>query len=156
MHGFPETLQILWKNNVSSAAPLHAFHVGQPGQRENHGPTLGNPWKNRYPAIAILCRPQLRPRPVHGFPKTLEILRKFNDSQGRARLAAANSELVDLQCAVKFRGIPTENVISTHGSFASQRRQGSRSALVALAEKNVPAKIQYIAPARLLIGMFNC
>ena len=53
-----------------------------------------------------------------------------------------------------FEGFPTANVFSTHGSFASQRGQGSRAALVALVKGiNVPAKLQYIAPPELPLGM---
>ena len=118
--GFPRNLGNPWKIKVSSTAPVHEFHVGPPGQRENHPPTLRKPCKNSYSAIAIPCRPQFWPRPLHGFPKTFKILRKINDSQRRACLAAANSKLAYLQRAVKFRGIPAENVFSTHGSFASQ------------------------------------
>ena len=70
-------------------------------------------------------------------PKTFEFLRKFNDTQGRDRLAATNGKLANLQRAVKSRGIPTENVFSTRGGFASQRRQRSRAALVALAKKKI-------------------
>ena len=106
---------------------------------EKQLPTLGKPFENSYPAVAIPGRPRFWARPLQGFPKTLKILRKFHASQGRARLAAANSELVCLQRAIKFRGIPTENVFSTHGSFASQRRQRTWAVLVALAkEKSSP------------------
>ena len=134
LQGFRQTLKNLSKINDSSAAPVPDIHVERPGQCEKQPPTIENPWENSYPATVIPCRPQFWPRPLQGFPETLKILRKINDSQGRARLAAANSELARLKRAVKFRGNPTENVFSTHGSFASQRRQNSRAALVALAE----------------------
>ncbi len=134
LQGFRQTLENLSKINDSSAAPVPDIHVERPGQCEKQPPTIGNPWENSHPAIVIPCRPQFWPRPLQGFPKTFKILRKFNDSRGRARLAAANSELARLKRAVKFRGNPTENVFSTHGSFASQRRQNTRAALVALAE----------------------
>ena len=135
LQGFRQTLKNLSKINDSSAAPVPDIHVERPGQCEKQPPTVENPWENSYPATVIPCRPQFWPRPLQGFPKTFKILRKFNDSQGRARLAAANSELARLKRAVKFLGNPTENVFSTHGSFASQRRQNSRAALVALAKK---------------------
>ena len=134
LQGFRQTLKTLREINDSSAAPVPDIHVERPGQCEKQPPTIENPWENSYPAIVILCRPRSWPRPLHGFPKTFKILRKIKDSQGRTRLAAANSELARFKRAVKFRGNPTENVFSTHGSFASQRRQNSRAALVALAE----------------------
>ncbi len=134
LQGFQETLKTLGKINNSSAALVPEVHGERPGQWKKQPPTIENPWENSYPATVIPCRPQFWPRPLQGFPKTFKILRKFNDSRGRARLAAANSELARLKRAVKFRGNPTENVFSTHGSFASQRRQNSRAALVALAE----------------------
>ena len=134
LHGFRETFENLRKINNPSAVPVPEIHVERPGQWKKQPPTIENPWENSYPAIVIPCRPRSWPRPLHGFPKTFKILRDFNGSQGRTRLAAANSELARLKRAVKFRGNPTENVFSTHGSFASQRRQNSRAALVALAE----------------------
>ena len=71
-------------------------------------------------------------------------------------MAAANSKLTYLRRAVKIRGIPAENVFSTHGSFASQRRQGSRAALVVLVkDKSSPQKMQYNAPAELPLGMLH-
>ena len=141
LHGFRQTLENLRKINVSSAAPAPDLHVEWPDQWKKQPPTIENPWENSYPATVILCRPRFWLRPLHGFPKTFEIPRKINDSRGRARLPAANSELARLKRAVQFRGNPTENVFSTHGSFASQRRDGSRPALVALARKNLTAEL---------------
>ena len=132
--GFPPNLENPKENQrfQRSSCPRHSR--GTTCQCKKQPPTIENPWENSHPAIVIPCRPQFWPRPLQGFPKTFKILRKFNDSRGRARRAAANSELARLERAVKFRGNPTENVFSTHGSFASQRRQNSRAALMALAE----------------------
>ena len=134
LNGYRETFENLRKINNSSAALVPEVHVERRGQCKKHPRTIEHPRENDSAAIVIPCRPRFWPRPLQGFPKTFKILRKFNDSRGRARLAAANSELARLKRAVKFRGNPTENVFSTHGSFASQRRQNSRAALVALAE----------------------
>ena len=134
LHGYRQTLKNLREINDSSAAPVPNIHVERPGQCEKQPPTIENPWENSYPATVILCSPRFWPRPLHGFPKPFKILRKINDSRGRARLPAANSKLARLKRVVKFRGNPTENVFPTHGSFASQRRQNSRAALVALAK----------------------
>ena len=80
------------------------------------------------PAITILSYPSK----TYHFPKTFKTLRKISDSQRRACLAAANSKCADLQRAAKLRGIPAENVFSTHGSFAPQHKQRSRAALIQL------------------------
>ena len=136
---FPRNLRKPKGNQQFQHSFVPDVHGKRPGRSGKHVRNSENPWGNSYPAIVIPCRPRSWPRPLHGFPKTLKFLRKFNDSQRRARLAAAISKSVYLQRVVKFGGIPRENVFFTHGSFASQRRQVSRPALVALAkEKTSP------------------
>ena len=51
VHGFPETLKIIGKINVSRTAPVHEFHVGRPGQRKIQPPTVKNLRKTATPPL---------------------------------------------------------------------------------------------------------
>ena len=154
LQGFRQTLKNLSKINDSSAAPVPDIHVERPGQCEKQPPTIENPWENSYPAIVIPCRPQFCPPPLQGFQKTLKFLRKFNNSRGRSRPAAANSELARLKHIAKSPENPKENTLFTHGRvrITTQTRRVGRAVGTSQKKKGT-AQMQYNTLAELPLGM---